>query len=411
MQLDFTKPNLYDFRVQSWNALQLRTRACAVWLSALVAVALVLGASGCAPAPPRDPQLAINLRWVKNYTKEDRSNVNTGLYWALSFLGAKLPDSANILTWHGKMVTVDLGAAQLQAGTQEDWKKLLRDFKASEEYRTTGAIDIGRFVFVSLCSANLYYQLSGTSRTYAEFLARHPVEARQIAVVESAVAHGNRLIEVGTGDGIGGIAFVAFEGSGAIKDATFTKQEIETLEFMDNGQLRFGLYDLDGQLKTATTPVLTTAGKPSKCLWCHEINLNPPFNNVTDVPGYYTTRQFRDLVAAQMGVVARYRRTLRSKVDFRKTQDHSNAENLYLSFARPTAERLADEWNMPVEQVLQKLQALHLKPHPHSAYADDGILGDQLYNRSEVEALAPYHGVRGPADSREPSADEPAPLR
>jgi hypothetical protein len=397
--------------VQSWNLRLFRSRALAVWMSAVLAVVVVLDCSGCAPAPPRDPRLAIDLRWVKNYPKEHRSNVNTGLYWALSFLGAKLPDSANVLRWHGEVVTLDLGAAQVQDGTQEAWKKLLRDFKASEEYRRTGAIDIGRFVFVSLCSANLYYELSGSSRTYPEFVARHALGARQIAVVESAVAHGNRLIEVGTGAGIGGVAFVAFEGSGSLKDATFSKQDVETLEFMDNGQLRFGLYDLDGHLKTATTPALTTAGKPSKCLWCHEINLNPPFSNVTDVPGYYTTLQFRELVTSQMRVVAAYRHTLRSKVDFRKTQDHSNAENLYLSFAQPSAQRLADEWSMPVGQVVQKLQALHLTPHAHSAYVDDGILGDQLYNRSEVEALAPYHGVRGPSDSREPSSYEPAPLQ
>jgi hypothetical protein len=397
--------------VKSCNVRQFSSRACAIWIWALLALALSLCLSSCTPPPPADPQLAIDLRWVRNYPKEHRSNVNTGLYWALSFLGAKLPDSANVLTWHGKLVTLDLGAAQVQEGTQEAWKKLLREFKASEEYRRTGAIDIGRFIFVSLCSANLYYELSGTSPSYPMFRARHTFAPRQIAVVESAVAHGNRLIEIGTGAGIGGVAFVAFEGSGALKDATFRKQDIETLEFMDNGQLRFGLYDLDGHLKTATTPALTTAGKPSKCLWCHEINLNPPFSNVTDVAGYYTTRQFRELVTSQMRVVADYRQSLRSKVDFRKTQDHSNAENLYLSFAHPTAERLADEWGMPVEQVLQKLQTLHLKPHPHSAYVDDGILGDKLYDRSEVEALAPYHGVVGPSDVREASSYEPAALQ
>ncbi|HEV2700197.1 MAG TPA: hypothetical protein VGV09_01100 [Steroidobacteraceae bacterium] len=366
--------------------------------------------SGCAQAPPKDPDLAINLRWVRNYPKEHRSNVDTGLYWALSFLGAKLPASANVLSWHGKTLMLDLGAAQVQDGTQEAWKKLLREFKASEEYRKTGAIDIGRFVFVSLCSANLYYELSGTSQTYPLFLARHTFAPRQIAIVQSAVAHGNRLIEVGAGPGIGNVAFVAFEGSGALKDATFRKEDIETLEFMQNGQLRFGVYDLDGHLKDATTPALTTAGKPSKCLWCHEINLNRPFNNVTDLPGYYTTQQFRDLLTSQMRVVASYRQTLRSKVDFRKTQDHSNAENLYLSFAHPTAERLADEWQLPLATVRQMLQRRQLKTHPHSDYVDDRILGDELYDRDEVAALAPYSGVRGPSDIREASSHEPAPL-
>jgi hypothetical protein len=409
--MDIPKPCTYDFPVHPWNIRQFAPRAFAMWPAALLAVLALFAASGCAPAPPRDPDLAIDLRWVKNYPKERRSNVNTGLYWALSFLGAKLPDSANVLTWHGEVVTLDLGAAQVQEGSQQAWKKLLQVFKSSEEYRKTGAIDIGRFVFVSLCSSNLYYELSGTSPTFPQFQARHSFGPRQIAVVESAVGHGNRLIEVGTGAGIGGIAFIAYEGPGALKDATFRKQDIETLEFMQNGQLRFGLYDLDGHLKAAATPALTTAGKPSKCLWCHEINLNPPFRNITDVPGYYTTQQFRDLVASQMRVVASYRQSLRSKVDFRKTQDHSNAENLYLSFAQPTAERLAAEWNLPLETVRRRLQARHLKPHPHSGYVDDGILGDQLYDRNEVDALAPYSGVRGPSDFREPSNYEPTPLQ
>ncbi len=408
--MDFPKISTYDFGVQPSKLRIFEPRICGVWLLALLTLSALFGVSGCAHAPPKDPELTITLRWVRNYAKERRSNVDTGLYWALSFLGAKLPDSADILTWQGKVVILDLGAAQVQDGTAEAWKKLLRTFKASDEYRRTGAIDIGRFVFVSLCSANLYYELSGTSPTYAQFRARHAFAARQIAVVESAVGHGNRLIDVGTGAGIENVAFVAFEGPGSLQDATFGKQDIETLEFMKNGQLRFGLYDLDGQLKQAATPVLTTAGKPSKCLWCHEINLNPPFNNKTDVPGYYSTQQFRDLVTSQMHVVASYRQTLRSKVDFRKTQDHSNAENLYLSFAQPTAERLADEWNLPLATVRQMLQLRHLQTHHHSAYVDDGILGDQLYDRREVEALAPYGGVRGPSDVREASSYEPPAL-
>jgi hypothetical protein len=378
-----------------------------MWLSAVLAVLGLAALSGCSPPLPEDAALVIDLRWVRNYPAERKSNVDTGLYWALSFLGAKLPASADILRWHGQTVTVDLGAAQVQPQSKAAWKKLLQILKSSDEYRKTGAVDIGRFVFLSLCSANHYYELTGTSPNFSQFLAAHNFGSRQIAVVESGVAHGNRLIDVGSSANIGTIAFVAYEGHGALKDGSFQKQDVETLEFMPNGQLHFGLYDLSGHLKTAATPALTRAGKPSKCLWCHEINLNPPFSNVTDLPGYYSTQQFRDLVASEMRTVASYRQTLRSKVDFRKTQDHTNAENLYISFAQPTVERLAAEWNLPVDAVRQKLQARNLKPHPHSAEADDGILGDQLYDRTEVDALAPYAGVRGPTDFREASSYEP----
>jgi hypothetical protein len=161
----------------------------------------------------------------------------------------------------------------------------------------------------------------------------------------------------------------------ALKDGSFQKEDIETLEFMPNGQLHFGLYDAAGNLKTAATPELTKAGKPSKCLWCHEINLNPPFFNKTDLPGYYSTQEFKDLVARQMRLVSGYRLALKAKVDFGKTQDHTNAENLYLSFAQPTVERLAAEWNIPVDNVKSLLRAKNLKAHPHSVEADDGILG------------------------------------
>ncbi len=383
-------------------------------MSAVLAGLVLAALSGCSQPPPKDPALAIDLRWVQNYAQEKKSNVNTGLYWALSFLGAKLPASAHILEWRSSVVTLDLGAAQVQPGSQAAWKKLLQTLKSSDEYRRMGAIDIGRFVFLSLCSANHYYALTNTSPTFAQFLARHSFETRQIAVVESGVAHGNRLIEVGTGGtdrSIGTIAFVAYEGPGALKDGSFHKADVETLEFMPNGQLHFGLYDLAGNLKAATTPALTRAGKPSKCLWCHEINLQQPLFNKTDVPGYYSTQQFKDLIIGQMRNVAGYRQMLRSKVDFRKTQDHTNAENLYMSFAQPNAERLAAEWRLPIDTVRTVLQAGKLKTHPHSTEADDGILGDQLYDRTEVDALAPYRSVRGPTDFREASSYEPDLLR
>jgi hypothetical protein len=372
---------------------------------------VVLVLSGCGwtdkPLSPRDPDLVIKLRWIKSYPGQSRAKTNTGLYWALSFLGAKLPADAAIISWSGDVVTVDLDAAGVPQGSRPAWKKLVRLLKTSDEYRVTGGMDIGRFVFLSLCSPQQYYALTGVTTTYAEFRARHSFAARQVAIVESAVAHGNRLIEVAQGEGRNSVAFVAFEGAGALRDHTFQKEDIETLDMMDNGQLRFGLYDLEGHLKEATTPSLTAAGKPSKCLWCHEINVQPPFRNVTDLAGYYSTQEFRDLVTVDMQTIAGYRKTLSSKVDFRRTLDHSNAEDLYMSFAEPTASRLAAEWNMPLDRVKQLLASHHLKTHPHSASIDDGILGDELYDRNEVDSLAPYRTIRGPSDMREASSYEP----
>jgi hypothetical protein len=372
---------------------------------------LVLSCAACgrtnrAPAPP-DPGLVIKLRWIKSYPSQSRSDVDTGLYWALSFLGAKLPADAAVLSWEGSLVTLDLDAAGVAQASRPAWKKLLQILKSSEEYRRMGGIDMGRFVFLTLCGSYQYYALTGVSPSYAEFRARHSFDPRQAAIVESAVAHGNRLIELAKGDDFNSVAFVAFEGSGSLKDRSFQKADIETLDLMENGQLRFGLYDLEGHLKAATTPALTAAGKPGKCLWCHEMNLQPPFRNVTDLPGFYSTKEFKDLVSGATRSIAGYRKTLASKVDFKGLQDHSHAEALYLSFAEPTASRLASEWNIPLDRVKQLLAGRNLKAHPHSEAIDDEILGDELYRRDEVDPLAPYASIRGPSDMREASNYEP----
>jgi hypothetical protein len=390
----------------------MKQRNLAIWMAALLAVPVLSGLSACGRADrsfaPRDPDLVIKLRWIKSYAGQSKSDVNTGLFWALSFLGAKVPVDAAVISWDGTMVTLDLDAAGVPQASQAAWKQLLQVLKSSEESRLMGGIDIGRFVFLSLCSSHQYYALTGVAPTYAEFRARHQFAPKQVAIVESAIARGNRLIEVGKGEGIESVAFVAFEGAGSLRDHTFQKADIETLDVMENGQLRFGLYDLQGRLEEATTPALTAAGKPSKCLWCHEVNVQPPFTNVTDLEGYYSTREFNGLVANAMQVIAGYRKTLASKVDFtRRLQEHWNAEALYFSFAEPTASRLAEEWNIPIDKVKQLLAGHDLKTHPRSERLDAEILGGNLYDRRDVDSLAPYAAIRGPSDMQELSSYEP----
>ncbi len=384
-------------------------RTSAPWMASVLAVSLCFAACGRMnqPSPPKDPGLVIKLRWIKSFPNQSRSQVDTGLLWALSFLGAKLPPDAAVTSWDGTVLTLDLGAAGVSETSMGAWKRLLQVLKGSDEYRATGGIDIGRFVFLSLCSSYQYYALTGVSPSYAQFRSRHTFAPTQVAIVESAVARGNRLIEVGRGNGIDAVAFVALAGTGALQDHSFQRVDIETLDVMENGQLRFGLYDLDGRLKATATPALTAAGKPSKCLWCHEINLQPPFRNHTDLEGYSSTSEFRELIGNATRVIANYRKSLASKVDFTRLQDHSNAEDLYLSFAEPTAPRLAAEWNWPLERVRQLLVSRNLKTHPHSELIDDGVLGDELYDRNEVDALAPYATIRGPSDMREASSYEP----
>jgi hypothetical protein len=190
-------------------------------------------------------------------------------------------------------------------------------------------------------------------------------------------------------------------GNGSLTDHTFSPKQHEVLHIMPNGQLHFALYDAQGNLMDADDTTYTYAGKPAKCLWCHEINLLRPFYAVTAVPGYQTPQQFTSLIQADMNVLHLYRGMLGSEIDYTRTQDHTFAELLYISFMEPTAERLALDWNMSPDQVKAKLAGLPVHANTEFSYSTE------LYTRSDVEALAPYQSVRVSDSAREKSAYEP----
>jgi hypothetical protein len=224
--------------------------------------------------------------------------------------------------------------------------------------------------------------------------------------VESAVSHGNRLVEIADGAALADIAFLAHEGAGAISQNTFLAEEHELLDVMPNGQLRFALYGADGALKTAADRTLTRAGKPSKCLWCHETHLLRPFQGTTNVPGYVPIGTFEQRLSARTGELRAARSTFDSRIDFEREQDHTYAELLYLAFYEPSAERVALEWGVPLARVHETLSGL--PTHTHQEF---GFLGPRLFRRSDVDALAPYGTLEPPTDPREPSAYEPDLLR
>jgi hypothetical protein len=369
---------------------------------ALAMLALFGGGCGEHVIVNTDPSLTLHLRWVKGHPRETRADVESGLLWGLSYMGAKLPAGEHLVRWSGNVVTVDLARAELIAATLPAWRRFVSALKASDEYLRFGAIDIGRFMALTIGSSAHYYALTGASRTYAEFRAKYVFEPQQAAIAKSVIARGHRLVEIARAAQFGEIAFVAYEGAGSIADGSFEPREIETLDFMENGQLRFALYGLDGKLKHAATPQLTAAGKPAKCLWCHEINLHRAFDGTASIPGFYSSHQFDTIVAARNRIVAEHRKTLESLLDFERIYDHTFAELLYLSFMEPSAQRLAREWQLPFEQV-----RAHLRGRPTHVHHEHSFLGDKLYRREDVDVLAPFRVLQVPSDVREASAYEP----
>jgi hypothetical protein len=375
------------------------------WLLVLALTALL---GGCArdAGPPSDPRDVIELRWPKAYPGESRADVETGLLWGLSLLGAKLPDGARVIEWHDDVMTVDLARAQLLEETVPAWRQLVAAMKASGEYQVRGALDIGRFLALTLGSPNHYYALTGANADYAQARKHYRFDPRKAAIVQSGVAHGSRLVEISTADSAAQIAFVAFEGTGSPVNGTFMARELELLDVMPNGQLRFALYDLDGRLKHGATPELTRAGKPAKCMWCHESGVMPTLIDYRGASGYYDRREFEAVADKRRALLQRYRDGLDMQIDYRKRQDHTYAELLYLTFEEPSRERLALEWGLPQERVAELLHGL-----PTHAQTEFAFLGSELYRREDVERLAPYAVLAAPQSVRELSAHEPDVIR
>ena len=374
----------------------------------VLASLLPLVVFGCFAEPEAgDDSLAIELRWVRSYPTERRSDVETGLLWTLSLLGAALSrDEPSPLIWRGDTIALSLETAGIDSAVLRNWRRLFTVLKASEEYQRRGGIDIGRFVALTLCSSHHYYLLTGASSSYEQVRERYDFDPQLAAIVESSVAVGNRLIEISRGDTADELAFVAHEGTGSVQQGSFRPVEHELLTVMANGQLRFALYDTSGSIKPAASDAVTTAGKPAKCLWCHESQLSRPFVGRTSVAGYYSPAGFERQVANKDEILRRARAGLRSRIDFGHGQDHTYAELLYLSFYEPSAERLANEWGVPVEQAEQLLEDF-----PSHANDEFEFLGNKLYSRSQIDTLSPYDVIEVPTDPREPSLYEPNLLR
>jgi hypothetical protein len=378
----------------------MRIRALQVFTA--VALACLLACHDAAPVTP--PADLLKLRWTQAYDAESRADVHTGLLWGLSFLGADLRDEASdVLVWKDHTVTLDIARAGVAAETLPAWRALFAAIRQSEEYRVMGAIDIGRFFMLTLGSSKHYFALTGAQSNYQEARSRYRFGGTTGAIIESGVAREQRLIEMTDATQASEVAFVAHEGTGSIPAGTFDSHEFELLDFMTNGQVRVALYDREGRLKDSANPALTGAGKPAKCLWCHEIRLLPAMNNHTETSGHYTTAQFDAEIARRMQIIETQRRTLDSQIDFARLQDHRYLEYLYLSFAEPTLARLAREWNLSPGEAARRLDGRRVI----RGGGEFKFLGEERYSRDDVDALAPYAALRVPANAREPGDFEP----
>jgi hypothetical protein len=349
----------------------------------------------------KNEEISFQLFYTKNYPGDSWSNHRTGLLWALSYLGATLPKGSLDTAIHWRdSVTFNLRFEGLGFNPQalKAWKKLTDSLKNTAYYQKYNRLDLGAFVSLTVGSSPDYYVITGVPRTLTAFYSLHHFNHYSVfPVSNSGVAKHKRLLKYKTSSpAVTDWAFVAEDRNSGNPNAEGA-DAYEVYDIMSNGQLRFAVYDKKGNLLNGSPAKLSKAGKPAKCMWCHEISILPLFTKNDAVANYITPEKFDKDIADLMSKLKTYRQGLKSDIDFNKTQDHTQMELVYTSYMQPGIRRLAQELRISDAEATNLVK--HLKKIKHEEFA---FLGE-LVNRVELK----NNHLSLPQNIRETSSREP----
>lgn len=347
-------------------------------------------------APPtQERQMTLNLKWNKAYPDDSIDNAMIGLEWAFSYCGALLPNAPYAFDTKQNVITIDVTSLGFDAAACEQLTKLHHKIKASEEYQTQNAIDLGRYVTLLLGASEHYYAITGLPKRLDSLLSQYELSEKKGYVNHSGVSLEHRIIRFSEQQHLKQL-FIASE----IDSVSGKIYEFETVDIMPNGQLRYGVFDADGNRINAADATHSSAGKPAKCIWCHESIIQPLFNPQKDFPNFLAYAELKQKLAEDNQAFHNQKVALQTGVDFLKNTQNTQTELLYIAFMEPSAERLSLEWALPMAQVQNLL--IGLPTHTHKEFPFLGV----LYDRNQVEHLAPKKGLPVSSAVREHSPNE-----
>ncbi|MFT3793554.1 hypothetical protein [Flavobacterium sp.] len=337
----------------------------------------------------------LTLQWNKAYAEDTIDKSAIGLQWALSYCGAMLPNAPYAIEVGQDQIILHPEELGFNAQALQKIKTLHDKIRSSDEYQKNKSIDLGRYIALLIGAPEHYYQITGVPEKFSDLLSQYQLQPEIGYVNHSGVSRVHRKIQFSQPNGLHQL-FVSTE-TDSVTGAIY---EYETIDIMPNAQVRFGIFDADGNRKNHASSSHSEAGKPAKCMWCHESIISPMFNKQDNFPGFLTYLQLQDKLVAYNALLTNQKLALPGGVRFAEKQQHTLTELLYISFMEPSAERLALEWNIPVAQV----QTL-LAGQPTHIYEEFPFLGN-LYHRTDVEAFAPFKGLTVSTHVREASLTE-----
>ncbi|MBN8703314.1 MAG: hypothetical protein J0M08_09625 [Bacteroidetes bacterium] len=350
---------------------------------------------------------SITIKWYKSYPLQTFDNVKTGMLWSFSYLGANLPKGF----WSDALEQIDsttyilhINALGFNSQAESALALICDSIKNTNEYKQSNFIDISRLLVLTLHTPYHYYKITGVYPTLKDFNKRYHVDkGLTFGVNQSCVAIGKRIIQFSTGENIRDVAFYAIEGFDTTTISLTTGNTYEAMDILENGQLRFAIYDNFGNLTTHSPKEYGEAGKPSKCLWCHESIIQPLYTTNTAINGMLSNEDFLAYQQRFQKKLDDYRRTLNSELDYTKTRDHTYNELLYITFMEPNKDRLQQELkgkNEKVWETISKFETHEFEEFP--------FIGKQLYHRSYIDSLLNIHALRVPLSIREKVGDDPS---
>jgi hypothetical protein len=339
------------------------------------------------PISPND----IQLKWNPSHSTEKMEDAITGLNWALSMVGGtNTNNSTNGFIVNGTSISLNLSQINFSAQGHSALFSLHKAIQNSDEYRNTHHIDLGRYITLLIGSSAHYYRIVDVPLHLKQVVSSYQIQPSQGFVNNSSISDHHRTIRFSAQNGLNQL-FISTE----VDSVNGTILEFETMELMANGQFKFAIFDADSHRISSAYKTGNNAGKPAKCMWCHESNVNPLFKSQNDYSGFLTFQQLQDTLLHFNNEIKTKQSFVNQGVNFTNTQAHTQMELQYIMFKQPSVSRLANEWGMTETEVKNMLANYTPNSYPEFPFLDPG------YNRTEIEVYAPFNGLRTSLNVRE----------
>ena len=377
---------------------------------------MLLALIACQPADEASVEpssLVVPLRWTAEPGGIGWEQVEAGLAWSLTNLGALPPPDGWIthIESHGYTISfkIDFAQAGFDPQAEAALRAAVKPLQASDEVAVLGSVDVGRLLMRTVYAPWRYYSITGACAELSSWESLAAAEAiEEYGVTLSLLTTDDRLITLNAGpwEDVSEIAFSTRSGAGVLQDP-LVSEEVEVIDLMGNGQQRYAVFDAQGQLSPAADPAVILAGQPGKCMWCHEGAL------MTGSPTNPTTRphlsypEWITRMSQMQALQDAHRQTLESAADFTDRQAHTDGELLVREFLWPTPDRMQREWGVTADELAEILENNDVETTLDNEYPSRGPILSRVDLDSVYAAeLAPpgYESLEILPDDREAPA-------